>query len=1055
MLVVFNTNAQLIPATNGRTNPCGDCVPNGWSDNGGTPDVSNKDVVAGTGGGLGAGQAWTNAPLTLPPNGHTTWITVRDVGTLTGEEAVGTTITGLTIGETYEVIIYSMSALAPTYSPKYIDYYQYQIQGFSEVNVTPVTREIWQTNRARFVATNTSRTFEFTPGNNMGNSTANLESVNISVSLNAINKAPNADDNSATTAINTTTVFNIVSTDSDSDGNIVNSTVDLNTSTPGIQNTNSTTEGNWSVDSSGNVTFIPNSNFLGAATLNYTVNDDYSLDGNSVPATSNPATLTVTVLPDNDGDGILDTVDEDDDNDGILDAIELGTCNTNNSTLNWDNEYIEGGNSFTSGQDPIATNPSLTINGTKIKLSRTTTGTLNTQEYRINDFYTTNPSYTLLQSSVTNSYSIHTFEFTEAIYNLGFTIYDLDKDINFTDNVQLVITKIDGTTHTLTVSEYILNGQTHTSPNTFTGTGSDTNANLIISGIKAWVSKIDVLFKNVDTTPSNNHGIGIGSFNFCNTPLDTDNDGTPDYKDLDSDNDGCSDALEAGTTTNQTTNYQFPSNDVSSTGVPNTAASSNNTGAFQDPNVKSCNCPFASGIDTDNDGIDDVCDLDDDNDGILDSNECTILSFQTGINPTPINGATTNNAQVGNVFFYSNAISDGNALNYDLRLEILSKNHAIEVTSDVTIKMPNHVANANEYVTYNVAVVEAGSVTNTTPNGIPVTLTNVTTGNYDIDASGGQNYSDIGGVSTNSGAEQNVSTVGNNVEFFTNPNYPTGFDTIRLKTFGTNNNDTFNENNALITNYNNFQNETYLFGINGPAASTERAAWFNLTGFICQDTDNDTIPDNLDTDSDNDGCPDAVEANGSFIVSQLTTLTGGSNGVDSSLLNFGITVNNTEGSANYGVPIADANGLDISTDTPQDTTPAGLDKDDTSACVTDVDLSLTKTVNKAIVKVGDTIVYTLTVKNDGPSDATGVQVTDVLPSGVTYNSTGTGTVIPSGTTYNDALTPNIWNIGNVAVNQTIILQLEVTVNGAGTITNTSEITHGDQPDTDSVPNNSK
>jgi hypothetical protein len=38
---------------------------------------------------------------------------------------------------------------------------------------------------------------------------------------------------------------------------------------------------------------------------------------------------------------------------------------------------------------------------------------------------------------------------------------------------------------------------------------------------------------------------------------DTDGDGTPNYLDLDSDNDGCSDAFEAGATTNKTANYTF------------------------------------------------------------------------------------------------------------------------------------------------------------------------------------------------------------------------------------------------------------------------------------------------------------------------------------------------------------------------------------------------------------------------------------------------------------------------------------------------------------------
>ncbi len=125
---------------------------------------------------------------------------------------------------------------------------------------------------------------------------------------------------------------------------------------------------------------------------------------------------------------------------------------------------------------------------------------------------------------------------------------------------------------------------------------------------------------------------------------DTDLDGTLDYLDLDSDGDGCSDALEAGATTIQTSNYQFPASPVGTDGVPDAvqAIAGVNSGAvdytlstdFQNAAVMSCDCPGATGFDADGDGIDNSCDLDADGDGIIDTNEGA-LSLDTDSDGIP------------------------------------------------------------------------------------------------------------------------------------------------------------------------------------------------------------------------------------------------------------------------------------------------------------------------------------------------------------------------------------------------------------------------------------
>ena len=52
----------------------------------------------------------------------------------------------------------------------------------------------------------------------------------------------------------------------------------------------------------------------------------------------------------------------------------------------------------------------------------------------------------------------------------------------------------------------------------------------------------------------------------------------------------------------------------------------------------------------------------------------------------------------------------------------------------------------------------------------------------------------------------------------------------------------------------------------------------------------------------------------------------------------------------------------------------------------DADLVTGKTVNNGTPNEGDTIIYTLTLTNNGPAQATNLSITDLLPAGVTYVS---------------------------------------------------------------------
>ncbi|MCP2025221.1 gliding motility-associated-like protein/uncharacterized repeat protein (TIGR01451 family) [Flavobacterium sp. HSC-32F16] len=110
------------------------------------------------------------------------------------------------------------------------------------------------------------------------------------------------------------------------------------------------------------------------------------------------------------------------------------------------------------------------------------------------------------------------------------------------------------------------------------------------------------------------------------------------------------------------------------------------------------------------------------------------------------------------------------------------------------------------------------------------------------------------------------------------------------------------------------------------------------------------------------------------------------------------------------------------------------------------DVSLTKSVNNPIPLVGSQVIFEIIVTNNGPQDNTGVQVTDLLPSGYTYNSftVSTGAFNPA---------TGVWTIGNLVNGKIETLQIMAAVNGSGNYLNSSEITGAGLPDPDSAPNN--
>tara|TARA_R110000787_G_scaffold280905_1_gene391912 strand:+ start:21675 stop:24920 length:3246 start_codon:yes stop_codon:yes gene_type:complete len=113
---------------------------------------------------------------------------------------------------------------------------------------------------------------------------------------------------------------------------------------------------------------------------------------------------------------------------------------------------------------------------------------------------------------------------------------------------------------------------------------------------------------------------------------------------------------------------------------------------------------------------------------------------------------------------------------------------------------------------------------------------------------------------------------------------------------------------------------------------------------------------------------------------------------------------------------------------------------------TDADLVTAKVLasGNAAPQEGDTVTFEITVTNNGAAQATNVSLTDLLPAGL--SATGNNGTVTSGSY---AAGTGIWTIGTLSDGASATLTLEGVVDagqGGNTITNTTGVATGDQPD---------
>jgi uncharacterized repeat protein (TIGR01451 family) len=98
------------------------------------------------------------------------------------------------------------------------------------------------------------------------------------------------------------------------------------------------------------------------------------------------------------------------------------------------------------------------------------------------------------------------------------------------------------------------------------------------------------------------------------------------------------------------------------------------------------------------------------------------------------------------------------------------------------------------------------------------------------------------------------------------------------------------------------------------------------------------------------------------------------------------------------------------------------------------DLSITKSDSPDPVNVGSSLTYTITVKNNGPSGATGVKMTDSLPETVTFVS-----ATPSQGSCNGTTTVTC-SLGSLSNGASATVTIVVTPTQAGSLSNTASVT---------------
>ncbi|CAN1578617.1 hypothetical protein MCERE19_04373 [Spirosomataceae bacterium] len=320
----------------------------------------------------------------------------------------------------------------------------------------------------------------------------------------------------------------------------------------------------------------------------------------------------VNACADTDGDGVKDIIDLDDDNDGVLDGVESQECFYKPKELS---KPIEVSSELTQHATFVITN-SIDENATTGSAFLNNVNWINKDIFRL----------TAIQPIKISGVSLDLFS-----WSLSSTTANTFKLQGSLDNV--VWSDLSAAVaSTASTGTFVVN-------NTLQPATAYTYYRLIgVAGVSNYGGVYEIYFN----FPSDFNSSAFPKSICIN---DTDNDGKLNHIDLDSDGDGCSDAVEAGSSTMDTSTTAYPTGtDTNANGILNnyegaTAGTVNYESTYSfavDSLLNAC-------LDLDGDGVKDIWDIDIDNDGVLNATEspsCFYKEFEI-IKPIAVSSELT------------------------------------------------------------------------------------------------------------------------------------------------------------------------------------------------------------------------------------------------------------------------------------------------------------------------------------------------------------------------------------------------------------------------------